>query len=117
MSNLMRFQNPCRSAVSLRCTPRLRIADCARRFVSLPQPYHQQAFLIHDLYQLLFYSGIFVKFKNEIGNNDEGDFIKDWSRIKVWNSSWRYSIDKCSEQKAREFINSCERIIKWIQEN
>ncbi len=78
---------------------------------------HQQAFLIHDLYQLLFYSGLFVKFEDEKIMESKGEFIKDWSRIKAWNSSWRYSIDKCSEQTAREFINSCERLTKWIREN
>lgn len=77
---------------------------------------YQEAFRIHDLYQLLFYSGLFVKLADEIETNQEGEFIKDWSRIRAWNSSWRYSIDNCTEQTAREFIMSCERVIEWIRE-
>lgn len=73
-----------------------------------------RSFKSHDLLQLLFLSGIYTDYKNELLNSET--FSKNWLLISRWNESSRYLTGTTSED-VKDFITSIKEVMLWIQKH
>ena len=70
-------------------------------------------FKVHDLPQLMAFTGIYMNFKNEEDTNLQ--FKADWSVVKNWKEELRYSKGNKPED-VREFIESLKNMMSWLRQ-
>ncbi|HTE29279.1 MAG TPA: hypothetical protein VK666_02820 [Chryseolinea sp.] len=74
---------------------------------------NHQAYKIHDLRQLLIFSGLYIAHGHE---SQDPTFKANWSVILNWNEGHRYMIGK-TVTEVKNFLISVKEIATWIKKH